>query len=700
VNSLGQSALILALTSFSLSFSVLARNARNTVFIAFAVMSGILSLWAFSFVLETILGSGTFYRIHLFFHVWLPPAALTFMRIMLRVEGRFSRRLLDLSVIVALCLTVALLFGLENWGWVRLLVYFSPASIFLQTLQLMWFDRRLKLGLRKGKRNPWVGLGRRTWIYLGAIAVLSLSSMDHLHWTGSIPPTIGNLLLAIYLYFISQAISQQRLLNFGALLSRFLVMGALAITLAAFYSLLVAWVENSPGLFFLNSFIASFLILMLLEPLRTVAGYFTKRLLTQKHRRLEQILRDSQRRLTGIVDQGALYQEVLLTIEQAIQPIGASLYVLRRDATRFRRVRAIGTELELAPTDPPAPKEVIVRHPLLEYCQTLRRKGEIPILLDQILENEMDRSATRAQSEVLKSLVQGLRALRCNMLIPIFAESEALGFITLHAPVPPDPWGSNWGLLPIVYPYFELAGRTLQNMEVFVRAREKERLAALGEMAAGLAHEIRNPLGAIRGAAQVLEDEKGGDPRLLGAIVEEVDRLNRVVSQFLEYSKPSNGAEPQVIELGTWVERTVQKAKPGLPDDILIAVDLPAETDLRVRGLAEQLQQVLLNLIQNSARALETVAHEKRIRVTVEALGQGDAREVHLGVEDNGPGIPRENLEKLFIPFFTTSPSGTGLGLSICQKIIEAHHGRIEVFSEPGRITRFTVVLPHAETET
>ncbi len=699
MDTLGQSALVLALTSFSLSFSVLARNARNKVFLAFALLSSVVSIWALAFFLERVWGGGSFYRLHLLAHLWLPPVGLAFIRIMLRVDDRLSRRLLDLSLATSVALSVGLLFGLESWVWIKSLIHFCPSFILVQTLQLMWFDRRLKLGLRKSRKLPLVGFGRRIWIYLGALAALSLSLMDHFPGMGVMIPSIGNLLLAIYLYFVSQAISQQRLLNFGALLSRFLVMGVLAITLAAFYSLLVAWVENSPGLFFLNSFIASFLILMLLEPLRTVTSYFTQRLLSQKHRRLEQILRDGQRRLTGIVDQGALYSEILLTLEQAIQPLGAAIYVLRPHATRFRRVRSVGTDVDGDPNAQPAPKELIAHHALLDYCQFLRRKGEIPVLLEQILENEIDRSATRGQSEVLEGLLQGLRALRCNVLIPFFADGDILGFVTLHAPVPPEPWGANWGLLPIVYPYFELVGRTLRSMEVFVRSREKDRLAALGEMAAGLAHEIRNPLGAIKGAAQVLEAGAGeaADPRFLTAIVEEVDRLNRVVTQFLEYSKPSSTGDSRVTDLGLLAQKTTDKAKPGIPTDVIIQVERDLEADLRVNASPEQLQQVLINLIQNSVKALDGLTREKTIRVIVEATGTESLREVHLSVEDNGPGITRENLEKLFIPFFTTSPSGTGLGLSICQKIVEAHGGRIDVSSELDRVTRFTVILPHSE---
>ena len=114
-----------------------------------------------------------------------------------------------------------------------------------------------------------------------------------------------------------------------------------------------------------------------------------------------------------------------------------------------------------------------------------------------------------------------------------------MGFVGFWVPGPPEPWGNNWAILSVVYPYYEQVAATLRSMEIFVRQREKERLAALGEMAAGLAHEIRNPLGAIKGAAQFLDPSTDRpESKFLKVIIEEVDRLNRVVTQFLDYSKP------------------------------------------------------------------------------------------------------------------------------------------------------------------
>ncbi len=407
-----------------------------------------------------------------------------------------------------------------------------------------------------------------------------------------------------------------------------------------------------------------------------------------QHRRLQDTLKDAQRKLTGIVDVGSLFQAILQTVEQTLQPERATLFVLRSDWTKYRRVRSIGQETPSSS----APRELLANHTLLQYCLSLYQKGDLPILLDQVLENEIDRSASKEQRAYLFSLIQGLKALESNLLIPLFDSGQILGFVALYVPAPPEPWGSNWGLLSVLFPYFEQAAQTLQSMEVFVRQREKERLATIGEMAAGLAHEIRNPLGAIKGAAQFLDPSADRpESRFLRVIVEEVDRLNRVVTQFLDYSKP-NPTDFRPVDVSFLTEKTLEVLKPSVDSGVQIEF-VPSRIEARALAAPEQIQQVILNLVQNSLKMLSG-RPDPRLRVSVDAEGENRSQDIVITVEDNGPGIKREHLDKIFIPFFTTSPSGTGLGLSICQKIIEAHRGRIEVVSEEGSFAKFSVILP------
>jgi two-component system sensor histidine kinase HydH len=688
---LGQSALLVGVTSFALGFSVLARNVRNKLFITYSVLTTIISLWALMFTLDRIWPEYGLYRWHLFFNLWLAPASLLFINSFVRTRDAFARRLFDVTLVSALCLTLCLGLGLDSNLWISRAIYFIPGTVYLLILRMMATRRNT---------TPTVGLGRRNLIYIGGVLVVSMAVLDHVPWMGRIVPSIGNFALIIYLFFMSQAITQQRFLNIEALISRFLVLLVLAATLTGFYSILVGWIHNSPPLFFLNSFIASFLIIMLLDPIRTLVRYSTERLLTQKHLLIQQTLKEAQRKLVGTVEVGVLFEDIIRTSTEILHPEWGALFMLRSDGTKYRRLRTF----EESTTEDTERfyshlKEMIADHPLMEYCMELHRKGRLPILLDQIIESEMDRSASRTQREHLSSLIEALRALGCNLLIPLFDSGKILGFVALRVTAPPEPWGNNWGVLPIIYPYYEQAANTLRGMEVFVRQREKERLAALGEMAAGLAHEIRNPLGAIKGAAQFLDPTANKpESKFLQIIIEEVDRLNRVVTQFLDYSKPPN-PDMSPVDLSELARITVEKSQLSVDASKVKLSFQPSKQKAQVMAAPEQLQQVLINLIQNSVKALDP-QKEGTIEVSLEvddsALPSG---EILLMVFDNGKGIKKEHVDKLFIPFFTTSPSGTGLGLSISQKIIEAHRGRIEVATEEGKFSRFSIVLPQLKQE-
>jgi signal transduction histidine kinase len=239
----------------------------------------------------------------------------------------------------------------------------------------------------------------------------------------------------------------------------------------------------------------------------------------------------------------------------------------------------------------------------------------------------------------------------------------------------------------------EFLGESGRSLALLLRIHdeaERERLATLGEMAAGLAHEIRNPLGAIQGAAQLLPEtsELGPWTRI---IREEVARLNHVVSQFLVYSRKSS-VDAGTVEVGSWLERTMERLRSGLslshPDSsVAIRTRSSSAAPLFAEMDPEAIFQVLENLVRNSIQAGAT-------EIEISAGASGDAQGVILEILDNGRGIAPEDFQKLFVPFFTTNPSGTGLGLSISQRIVESHRGRIEAMKVRGRGACFRIRLP------
>jgi two-component system sensor histidine kinase PilS (NtrC family) len=226
----------------------------------------------------------------------------------------------------------------------------------------------------------------------------------------------------------------------------------------------------------------------------------------------------------------------------------------------------------------------------------------------------------------------------------------------------------------------------LRRMEDEVR--RADRLAALGKLSAGLAHEIRNPLASMCGSVALLGRSPGlaeKERRLLEIVFREGERLEKLVREFLAFARP---AEPRMvpIELGQLLDETLSVFRLDAKAAQLTVANEPPQLFVTVLGDAGQLRQVLWNLLSNAAEAAGTGG-------TVRArLRRADSMAV-MEVEDTGPGIPADDLERIFDPFFTTKESGTGLGLAIVHRIVEAHGGQLSVSSEPGK-TRFSIALP------
>jgi len=225
------------------------------------------------------------------------------------------------------------------------------------------------------------------------------------------------------------------------------------------------------------------------------------------------------------------------------------------------------------------------------------------------------------------------------------------------------------------------------------RLREAERLATAGELAAGMAHEIRNPLAAILNATALLTDENGLTPderaSTLAALRTEARRLNRILSDFLQFARPQEArrAPGDIREVVQHVSSLIREDRSRAPRvDVRVAVD-PAVP--RFAFDRDQVTQVLWNVALNAVEAMNG-----RGRLSLEVNRRHS--DVALSVSDTGAGIAAENLPRVFEPFYTGKPNGSGLGLTIAERIVGAHGGRIEIDSELGRGTRVTLLFPLA----
>lgn len=233
------------------------------------------------------------------------------------------------------------------------------------------------------------------------------------------------------------------------------------------------------------------------------------------------------------------------------------------------------------------------------------------------------------------------------------------------------------------------------------RERLRDRLATLGEMAAAIAHEVKNPLASIEVMAGVLRRQLTDRPdamETLGDIIKESKMANAIVVEVLEFVRPIRLQVERVL-----LAEVIRDAVGALENG---ASQVHVHVDPEVPPLMadpNQLRQLFTNLITNALEAMESTAGDRRVEIRAALIpedaepagaGQPLPAQVRMEVKDNGPGISEDDLERIFSPFFTTKPQGTGLGLSIVRKVVDAHDGIIDATSAPGHGTTFRVTLP------
>jgi PAS domain S-box-containing protein len=261
-----------------------------------------------------------------------------------------------------------------------------------------------------------------------------------------------------------------------------------------------------------------------------------------------------------------------------------------------------------------------------------------------------------------------------------------------------DPDGARRGVVALFQDLSEVKARE-------ERSRRRETLAAIGELSAGIAHEIRNCLNPISGSVEVLQKElhvEGENARLFDLIIRESERLDAFIRELLEYAR-ERPLKTEVLAVGAFLQEIVELARrhPSATELKTVALSEP-DPALLVEADAEQLKQVLMNLLINGLEAIEEsgavdvrVAHGRERRRT--RRGGSTEHLICVEIQDSGVGIAAADLNMIFEPFYSTKRGGTGLGLAIANRIVERHGGTLEAESRVGAGTTMRVWLPRAE---
>lgn len=693
------SLIIAAFVSGSLGIAATIRNFRSPLCLSFAGFCALLFAHDALSVLEGFSRSGGWGspRLHSLVAVMLGPSAVLFFR---EIALGASRRLPRVAWLYLPLVALVALLNLRQFEAIHAWVYALSHVAFVASAALIvsMLSRAEKSAAFTRERM------RLKYALWGAVITVAFFLTDALYFAGFSVPPLGTLARVVYVLFLFQTFIQKELVTAQEVVEKLALFGGIALMLSLIYFLLVSWVGDRSGLFFFNTLIASFVIIVLFDPIRKLTSRFTRRLLLRRSTMLEDALTALSDELRGLLEPQELARRIAYTLHRHLGIERPTLFHLDSDGLTFVETGAqAGSAF---------PREIEASSPLIEYMNL--RRGR-PFVLETI-ESDMESFYSSQPKRFLQDCLAVLRKLDVDFVVPLLHESRVMGFLAARAG---ERIIFSNEQLRLFTPLSRQVGLQLRNAQVFTELRNRERLATAGEMAAGLAHEIKNPLGAIKGAAQLLKDvrkDDGSSHEFLEIILDETNRLSSVLTEFLEYAKPRREAPLLRCDPLKVVEHTVAVARQetSVPIEILTHLAPPA-----IEADPEVLKQVLLNLLRNALEAVQEGSDEPRVRVRAREVKGGPWFElpqslplfkvwegwgkrvssqpapfVEISVEDNGAGIRPEDLPRIFVPFYTTKPKGTGLGLAICQRLVESLGGSIHVRPNHPRGAIFSVHLP------
>lgn len=657
MNLLNQTSLILGLAALSIGAWTLYKDWRRKISLEWALMCLVVAIWALSFCASALFGSRIAYDVHRFTNIWLSPLGVAMLSRFLVQEDRVTFLFKYSSIIGSFVLSFMVIFSYRSfydsshafWS----IVNFWPSIILFHFGYVVIQD----LVFQKPVSIEFVGKEKRVIIYLGIAISLTTCTFDHIPKMGDVIPSVGNLLLTLFLAFISQVVSPQRLIRLDFLVSRFFATFITALLMTGVLWMLVKMSELTLPLFLLNSFLVSLATLMLWDPLVAIFNWLGERFFEKKfkvlQRKIETWLEELKKRST--------FEEWASFASFKIQVL------LNAESVEFRVVDRATLPVEI-----------------LDFFE---ERAPLPILHQALLALELEQIIFLEERNRVKTLLHFVQSHRADMILPL----RNLGKI--YALVLVEKVERSTTRTEALEQFFHGLEEDLDRVLRMEGARRKERLLLLGELAAGLAHEVRNPLGAIGGAVSLLklqnENQDPENSKWLKVIEDETQRLNRLVTQFLDLSQVGPD-QIEKVDLGEVIKATLKNLAPMLKNEETQIELVGFKEPVWVKVVPDHVRQVLINLIQNSIQAIQ--------RNRVDDLADSEQSciqvvEVPFGfkVVDFGPGIKEEVLRRVFEPFFTTSEEGSGLGLAICERLVKHSGGSIFVTSELGKGTEVRV---------
>ncbi|MBI5420660.1 MAG: hypothetical protein HZA60_11275 [Deltaproteobacteria bacterium] len=642
-----QGSLVAAIVALAIAgyLRVWAKNDKEAR--AFADLSLIIFLWCLPEYLWKTLGSSFWHRVSLAGVMFIPPFALRYSGAAVRTRPRWFQVALVAGVWISAAFaatTASDRLLASSWWNVAALLYVYP-----------YLGLCLYIVIERGFRANPSSIERKKFQFLlvgGGIASL-VAPLNFLPGTGVSFPPLAAFAILLFFYFMATGILHLHFFEFPDIVGRGIILVIQVFAFAVVFGVLEVVSGRKFWFPLAGVFLISFFLLTFYPVLMRKLGGISSDLLVRESRNVQSRLGDFAKRLADCVSIASIAR----TVEEGLAQIpfvgDASLWIRPEGGTD----EGIGA-LPVRPD---------------EYLRAFSRfSRRFPAI--RFMEHGGSRAADVAIWEDT-----------WDASFPVFLRGDLLGVALFR-------WKGktpSFREMELLIPFLEGIGLAVENIRQKQRIQRREHFATVGELAAGLAHEVRTPAGVIKGAAQFLSREAHPrDREFLDIIVEEADRLNSVVTEFLAYARPADRT-PFNISLREPVERALTRLRRERARQMeRIRIHLHCtEPSPKVNADPSEIERVVFNLLTN---AVEAMPEGGDLTVRLQGAG-GEAR---VGVEDTGPGISVEDRPQLFRPFFTTKERGVGMGLAICRRIVEENGGSIAVETTAGKGSRFTVKLP------
>jgi two-component system, NtrC family, sensor kinase len=532
---------------------------------------------------------------------------------------------------------------------------------------------------------------RIKYFFLAIVVSFILGSLNFLPMFGIAIYPLGSLTVTVGLMIGAYSLTQHRLMDVSVFMAKtlgyILSLTVLAIPAAIFISWMQLYYFNQLDFSFLSMILLIGGLAALLFPtVKDRMDRALQQIMTKEKYTYHQVLKEFSRRLVTIVDLNRLLNMLAETVEQNMQVSRISVFLFSPEKEIFFPALQKGENERKLDGTFFRPTDSCIRWLLINK--------------DAILWNELERISRDPQEE---ELFQFMQLLDVEVCLPLVYMDRLIGFINLGAKKDGDIYyREDLDLLNSLANQIAIAIENANLYENLKKTqgimRRADRLASLGTLIASLAHEIRNPLVSIKTFTQLLperiEDEEFRN-YFLKVASGEIDRLTSLINELLGFARPSEpklqGEDVNSIidKIGVLISTEARKKnitieKKYLPDIPLAMVD------------AEQVKQVLLNVLLNAIQAIPQEGGNIWVETRLVQIPRDGSSEkfVQIEVRDSGIGIPKENIERVFDPFFSTRPEGSGLGMAISHQIVHEHGGFIDLESEVGKGTTFRIHFP------